>query len=132
MGELLETLKKQNSGELITKWENIGFLINAKNKRNLALACEFSGLYLIDNIEKYNDELTTLIFPVVVRIFNKIERDLSTDYIFNLVIRIITAFSIKLTTHQTTQIWNNRNPNIDEKDIEAELVKDFCDNFKFD
>jgi hypothetical protein len=38
----------------------------------------------------------------------------------------------KLITHQTTQIWNNRNPNIDEKDIEAELVKDFCDNFKLD
>ena len=32
MGELLKTLKEQNSSELIAKWENIGFLSNTKNK----------------------------------------------------------------------------------------------------
>lgn len=50
MGELLKTLKEQNSNELIAKWENIGLLSNTKNKRNSALACEFSALYLLDNI----------------------------------------------------------------------------------
>jgi hypothetical protein len=34
MGELLKTLKEQNSNELITKWENIGFLTNTKNSRS--------------------------------------------------------------------------------------------------
>lgn len=131
MGELLETLKKQNSSELITKWEKIGFLSNTKNKRNLALACEFSALYLLDNIEKYNGEITTLTHPVIVRIFNKIEEDLPVELIFNKVIKIIIAFSAKLITNQTTQVWNNRNPNLDDKDIEAEFVKDFCDNFQF-
>jgi hypothetical protein len=33
MGELLKTLKEQNSSELITKWENIGFLTNSKKKK---------------------------------------------------------------------------------------------------
>jgi len=131
MGELLETLKKQNSSELITKWETIGFLSNTKNKRNLALACEFSALYLLDNIEKYNGEITTLAHPVIVRIFNKIEQDLPAELIFNKVIKIIIALSVKLITYQTTQVWNNRNPNLDDKDIEAEFVKDFCDNFQF-
>jgi len=131
MGELLKTLKEENSSGLITKWENIGFLSNTKNKRNLALACEFSALYLLDNIEKYNGEITTLAHPVIVRIFNKIEQDLPAELIFNKVIKIIIAFSAKLITYQTTQVWNNRNPNLDEKDIEAEFVKDFCDNFQF-
>ena len=131
MGELLKKLKEENSSGLITKWENIGFLSNTKNKRNLALACEFSALYLLDNIEKYNGEITTLAHPVIVRIFNKIEQDLPAELIFNKVIKIIIAFSAKLITHQTTQVWNNRNPNLDEKDIEAEFVKDFCDNFQF-
>lgn len=131
MGELLKTLKEQNSSELITKWETIGFLSNSKNKRNLALACEFSALYLVDNIDKYNGEITTLVHPVIVRIFNKIEQDLPAELIFNKVIKIIIAFSVKLITYQTTQVWNNRNPNLDEKDIEAECVKDFCDNFQF-
>ena len=130
MGELLKTLKEQNSSELITKWETIGFLSNAKNKRNLALACEFSALYLLDNIDKYNGEITTLVHPVIVRIFNKIEQDLPAELIFNKVIKIIITFSVKLITYQTTQVWNNRNPNLDEKDIEAEFVKDFCDNFQ--
>lgn len=131
MGELLKFLKEQNSSELITKWETIGFLSNAKNKRNLALACEFSALYLLDNIDKYNGEITTLVHPVIVRIFNKIEQDLPAELIFNKVIKIIIAFSVKLITYRTIQVWDNRNTNLDEKDIEAEFVKDFCDNFQF-
>ena len=131
MGELLKTLKEQNSSELITKWENIGFLTNSKNKRNTALACEFSALYLLDNIEKYNGEITTLTHPVIIRIFNKVEQDLPAELIFNKVIQIIIALSAKLITYQTIEVWNNRNPNLDEKDIELEFVKDFCDNYSF-
>jgi hypothetical protein len=131
MGELLKTLKEQNSSELITKWENIGFLGNAKNKRNLALACEFSELYLLDNIEKYNGEITTLTHPVIIRIFNKVEQDLPVELIFNKVIQIIIALSAKLITYQTIKVWTNRNPNLDEKDIELEFVIDFCDNYPF-
>ena len=130
MGELLKTLKEQNSSELITKWETIGFLSNAKNKRNLALACEFSALYLLDNIEKYNGEITTLTHPVIVRIFRGIEEDLPAELIFDKVIQIITQLLVKLITYQTIEVWNNRNQNLDEKDIEAEFVKDFCDNFQ--
>jgi hypothetical protein len=130
MGELLKTLKEQNSSELITKWETIGFLSNAKNKRNLALACEFSALYLLDNIDKYNGEITTLVHPVIVRIFNKIEQDLPAELIFNKVIKIIIGFSARLITYQTIEVWNSRNSNLDEKDIEAEFVKDFCDKFQ--
>ena len=129
MGELLKTLKEQNSSELITKWENIGFLTNVKNKRNTALACEFSTLYLLDNIEKYNGEITTLTHPVIIRIFNKVEQDLPAELIFNKVIQIIIALSAKLITYQTIEVWNSRNPNLDEKDIELEFVKDFCDNY---
>ena len=131
MGELLKTLKEQNSSELITKWENIGFLTNSKNKRNTALACEFSALYLLDNIEKYNGEITTLTHPVIIRIFNKVEQDLPTELILNKVIQIIIALSAKLITYQTIKVWTNRNPNLDEKDIELEFVKDFCDNYPF-
>jgi hypothetical protein len=131
MGELLKTLKEQNSSELITKWENIGFLSNSKNKRNLALACEFSALYLLDNIEKYNGEITTLTHPVIIRIFNKVEQDLPAELIFNKVIQIIIALSAKLITYKTIKVWTNRNPNLDEKDIELEFVIDFCDNYPF-
>ena len=131
MGELLKTLKEQNSSELITKWKNIGFLNNTKNKRNTALACELSTLYLLDNIETYNGEITTLTYPVIVRIFRKIEEDLPTELILDKVIEIITRFKIKLDEIQNTDEWVNRGEN-KVKDVEAEFVADFSDNFPFE
>jgi hypothetical protein len=131
MGELLKTLKEQNSSELITKWENIGFLGNSKNKRNLALACEFSALYLLDNIEKYNGEITTLTHPVIVRIFRKIEEDLPTQLIFDKVVEIITIFKIKLDEIKNTNEWVNRGEN-KLKEVETDFVADFSDNFPFE
>ena len=131
MGELLKTLKEQNSSELITKWENIGFLSNTKNKRNSALACEFSALYLLDNIEKYNGDITTLTHPVIVRIFRKIEEDLPTQLIFDKVVEIITTFKIKLDGIQKTDEWINRGEN-KVKEVEAEFITDFSDNFPFE
>jgi hypothetical protein len=130
MGELLKTLKEQNSSELITKWENIGFLSNTKNKRNSALACEFSALYLLDNIEKYNGDITTLTHPVIVRIFRKIEEDLPTQLIFDKVVEIITTFKIKLDGIQKTDEWINRGEN-KVKEVEDEFIADFSDNFPF-
>jgi len=132
MGELLKTLKEQNSSELITKWENIGFLTNTKNKRNTALACELSALYLLDNIEKYNGDITTLVFPVIIRVFRKIEQELTTELIFDKVVEIISEFSVKLNELQKTDEWVNRG-SLSEKgvvDIEAEFLADFSDNFQ--
>jgi hypothetical protein len=128
MRELLKTLKEQNSSELITKWENISFLTNAKNKRNTALACELSTLYLLDNIETYNGDITTLAYPVIVRIFRKIEEDLPAKLIFDKVVEIITIFKVKLDEIQNTDEWVNRGEN-KVREVEAEFVKDFCDNF---
>ena len=132
--ELLKTLKEQNSSELITKWENIGFLTNTKNKRNTALACEFSALYLLDNIEKYNGDITTLVFPVIIRVFRKIEQDLPTELIFDKIVEVIFEFYIKLNELQKTDEWVNRG-SVSEKgvvDVESEFLADFSDNFPFE
>lgn len=131
MGELLKRLKKQNSSELITKWENIGFLTNTKNKRNTALACEFSALYLLDNIEKFNGDISKLVFPVIIRVFRKIEQDLPTKLIFDKVVEIISEFSIKLNEFQKSDEWVNRGE-IKVKDVEAEFLANFSDNFPFE
>ena len=130
MGELLKTLEEQNSSELITKWENIGFLDKTKNKRNLALACEFTALYLLDNIDIYNGDITTLTHPVIVRIFRNIEEDLPTKLIFDKVVQIVTEFSDKLNEMQKTDEWINRGGN-KIKDVEAEFLSEFSDNFPF-
>ena len=84
----------------------------------------------VNGIKKYNGDITTLTHPVIVRIFRSIEEDLPTKLIFDKVIQIITQLLVKLITYQTIEVWNNRNPNLDEKDIEVGFVKDFCDNFQ--
>ena len=127
--ELLKKLKEDN--DLIQKWDYMYFLDKAKNKRNLALACELSALYLLDNIEKYNGDITTLTHPVIVRIFRKIEEDLPTELIFDKVIQIITEFKIKLDEFQKSDEWINRGEN-KVKDVEAEFVAEFSENFPFE
>ena len=130
--ELLKALKKDN--ELIQKWDDMQFLDKSKNKRNLALACELSSLYLLDNIEKYNGDITTLTHPVIVRIFRKIEEDLPTELIFDKVIEIITEFKNKLDEFQKSDKFVNRG-SVSEKgvvDVVAEFVANFSDNFPFE
>jgi len=127
MGELLKTLKKQNSSELITKWKNMGFLSIAKNKRNSALACEISTLYLLDNAEKYNGDITTLTHPVIVRIFRNIEEDLPTELIFDKVVQIIKEFSGVLNRVKEKDEWVNRENY--ERDIEHEIIEGFCEEY---
>ena len=130
--EVLKALKKDN--ELIQKWDDMQFLDKSKNKRNLALACELSSLYLLDNIEKYNGDITTLTHPVIVRIFRKIEEDLPTELIFDKVIEIITEFKNKLDEFQKSDEFVNRG-SVSEKgvvDVEAEFVVNFSDNFPFE
>jgi hypothetical protein len=100
----------------------------------LALACELSALYLLDNVEKYNGDITTLTHPVIVRIFRKIEEDLPTEFIFDKVIEIITTFKVKLDEFQKSDEFVNRG-SVSEKgvvDVEAEFVADFSDNFPFE
>ncbi len=94
------------------------------------MACEFSTLYLLDNIEKYNGDITTLTHPVIVRIFRNIEEDLPTELILDKVVQIITEFSDKLNEIQKTDEWINRGEN-KVKDVEAEFVAEFSDNFPF-
>ena len=88
----------------------------------------------LDNIEKYNGDITTLTHPVIVRIFRKIEEDLPTELIFDKVIEIITEFKNKLDEFQKSDEFVNRG-SVSEKgvvDVKAEFVANFSDNFPFE
>jgi len=124
---MVELLKiEQNSNELIRKWEIIGFLNKTKNKRNTALACELFQLHFLDNIETYKGDIAIIIPAVIVRIFSNNVKDLPIQFIYNNVIEIIRTFKIKFEEIQNTDVWIN---NEFTGDVEAEFVKNFCDNF---
>ena len=66
--ELLNNCTSLKTLEIINKWENIGFLTDVKNKRNVAIACDITALYLINKLMS-NKNITLLYHPVIVRIF---------------------------------------------------------------
>lgn len=108
--------------EVINKWEELRFLDNVKNKRNVSLALEICQLYLLNEIEfiklkTINNQIDTLAFPVIVNIFKNIENDLIFNLIVDKTIQIINEFS-KLC---------DKKMNIEN---EGEIIKEYCDNFK--
>lgn len=132
MGELLNRQESLKSSSIINKWENIGFLTNVKNKRNVSLACEIASLYLLNETEdvKYSeDTIEILAHPVVARIFRNIEEDLPFNLIVDKTIQIIIEFS------EQHKIFESKFGDLQSKEnlvneIEAKLVYEFCSNFK--
>lgn len=109
----------------IEQWEKLGFLIDTNDiqKRNLAYAYEFAALFLIDNQDKYLD-VDTVTFPAIYRIFIKEEKKLSFLKILPKVVRIIKELDLLYKNEIKPQRDNTT------VDIEAMLVKEYCENFK--
>ena len=116
--------------DVITKWQSLGFLDTVKNKRMVSLACEILANHLLDkkNRGKYHDDIDTLIFPVIINIFKDVDGYIFFDTIKDTSLEILEALSSEHSDIIITQEWINRENLI--KDVEAEFVKRFCDNYK--
>lgn len=112
----------------LEKWEEIGLLSNVSNKMTVSLALEIGSLYLSHNPEKYSDEISVFIFPVITRLFRNIEKELTIEETFNKIEHILECFLEKFNEVKETQEWINRENN-KNLDIEAEFVADFVENF---
>lgn len=131
MVNLIKTINERNDfTDLISKWGGYGFLVGCKNKRNLALAYEFSQIHLNENLGKYYELVDTSVYPCNYRLFNRFEENLPVELIYHNAIKIITELSDAYNEVEKTEMWIKRNENVGV-DIEAEFVKKFCDNFSF-
>jgi len=91
MKDLIDALNGLSENDIIEKWDRILFFKNVKNKQNVALACEFVAQYLLN---KSNNgvaigDMTTLSFPLIVRIFRNVEADILIDTILDNVVKIM-------------------------------------------
>jgi hypothetical protein len=129
MGHLIQNFKTKKIEDIIENWEHTGLISNemVKNKQNVALSYELTALYLLSKSDFDSDknDLSTLIFPVMCRIFSKYEENLTTDTIFEEVVKIIKEFQTKLESTDKTE-WLK--PFVDT-DYEAEFIFDFCANY---
>ena len=125
----MKALEEKHSSELITKWENMGFINAVENKRNVSFACEFGSLYLLDNADTYGGEIQTLVFPAIIRIFQKIKEDLPIKFIFDSVVEIITSFNNNLKIIEKFDEWVNRGKYANGRDIEVEVLETFCEQY---
>lgn len=125
----MKETKEIDENKIIERWDAWCFLEDVINRRNIALAYEFTSAYLIDVLEnKFYGDLSTISFPVIYRIFKTSTDDLPIDVISKNVIEIINTLNAKLQEIDATDEWINRGDN-SEEDVELELVKKFCDDY---
>lgn len=115
---------------LIKIWGDLGFLagdLNELQKRNMSHAYELAKLYILDNLKKY-EPLSAIAFPVIYRIFIRIEERIELDIILSETINVIKVLDSQLL--KIKDIMDNYGA-IPQYDIEAELIAKFCDEYNF-
>lgn len=78
--------------DLIEKWENIGLLINAKNKNNLVFAYEYVIKKILEDETYYirkNIPNSSIIIVILHGLFNKFTIDLSQKFIINKIDKLL-------------------------------------------
>ncbi len=115
--------------DIIKKWGNVGFLEVALNKSNVALGCELASIFL-DEKKPLFTNVHILAFPAIVRIFSKIEIDVSIELIKENVINIIKSLSEEISSLETNTSWVHRHVPVNV-DLEAEFMVLFCEKYKF-
>lgn len=120
-----------NYDEIVKKWDDLYFLENVKNKRNVAMACEFNAKLLINKIEcgkLIANNIDVFSFPAIIKIFRDFEEDLTIDFIIKKVSDMLTNLSDLLSGLENDEAWINR---VENKlvDVEAATISAFCEDF---
>jgi hypothetical protein len=115
----------------IERWEKIGFLdgLNDVQKHNVSEGMDhMANLLINEQLQAKPQENETLLFPIVRRIIQPIERELDIETIKDCILQIgERAISEIPDLIKKFQKLNMENLNID---VEAEAVAQFCKSFE--
>jgi hypothetical protein len=110
--------------KIINKWEGLGFLEGFTNKKNGAIAYELLAHILLTDIEgdkRYDERLTTVMFPVVSRVLREYEEDLNLDDIREIVMELLLGFPLHELDSKEAAIMHKN-----YIDYEAEVIYEYC------
>jgi len=112
----------------IERWERVGLMEDVRNRDNMAIVLEATAIYLNSDINngRYNeDEVCTILFPIMYRIFKDYVRPMSQDEICNKVPEICEDVRYKWLNGGATRYAEY--PGID---IELEFACDYVTEYK--
>ena len=121
-------VKHENKIDLIINdWESLLFLEGVMNKRNVALALEYTQAFLTDETDKdYED---TVIFAVIRNIFSKIESNISLSDIMTNTIQIVKMFSGLHNDYIKNNCVDISKYNEDLVERDLAFIKNFANNY---
>jgi hypothetical protein len=115
----------------VNRWETIGMLDTVKSndsKKLVATALDATAIYITEsNFMNFDKDTKTVLIPVMVRIFNKTNKDFTLEILSKSVRAIIEDFAKKYK-----EVKPNFNKPTVECDDEAEFISQYCENYCFD
>ena len=129
MNDYFKTRLANQTDDVIEKWGKLGFLesIKGENKKKTAYALEITQKYCFYNIEKIHEDVKTLIFPVIIRLFKEDLNEYSYLVLNKVVVKIINDFQGFVETFDFEEYKNDsENKNVD---IDAVRCGKFCGEY---
>ena len=115
----------------VNRWETIGMLDTVKSndsKKLVATALDATAIYITEsNFMNFDKDTKTVLIPVMVRIFNKTNKDFTLEILSKSVRAIIEDFAKKYK-----EVKPNFNKPTVECDDDAEFISQYCENYSFD
>lgn len=94
MEKLKKILTEDKIVKIIARWDRFGLLEFVKNKQNVALAMDFTSVYLVD--KAYGGTIETQAFIAIERLFRNLEEDLTIEFIADNVLEILVKLRTEL------------------------------------
>ena len=117
--------------ERINRWESLGMLVNVKSydsKKLVSMALDYTTIYTSEfNFMGLNKDTKTILFPVILRLFNKTNKEFTFEFLSKSVIEIILDFAKKYEEAKP-----NFNKTCAKCDDETEFVVQYCEKYSFD
>ena len=129
MGKFIEPIYP-NIEERVNRWETLGMLDTVKSddsKKLVAMALDATTIY-ITNFKPINldEDTKNMLIPVIVKIFNKTNKDFTFETLTESVRNIIEDFAEKHKELKSNlnELSINHNGNV-------EFISQYCENYTF-
>jgi hypothetical protein len=129
MGKFIETTYPTIE-DRVNRWETFGLLDVVKSddsKKLVAMALDATAIYLTEfNFKNFDKDTKTVLIPVILRIFNKTNKDFTLETLTKSVRTIIEDFVEKYEEAKP-----KFNPLTSERDDDAKFIALYCENYSF-
>jgi len=130
--EIVKSFTQERINKDLIKWKNLGFLdgLSENQKTNVTIAYEIAAFVIMKDVTNRFDNLATISFPVLLRIFKKKEISLGVEFIICTTLDILENLNNELNKYnRPLNIERLNDEFISSNDHETLFVAKFCENY---